>query len=317
MDRSDPDAIWVALSEHIPLSALDDPSPHARCLNGTRNRLISDIMGHLDGKLGHIIWLYGPTGTGKTAVALSIAERLRTADRLAGCYFFPRTDPKRQSLLYILPTIAYQLGILYYAPRGVIAKALVQDPGLLGKDRFYSHQVNPLFVNPLDGLAYLLDNKGNKPVIILDGVEKCCSPKEYSTVIHFFKLLVDGLGRGPGRNFHLILTSSTNASCEEVLGSLEKTPRVVNIQSYDAGPDITRLLRVRLTEIALRRSVQSSIPWPSEGDIKAVRDRASGNFGYISKMTRFVDDLSPIQQLASVLKQIALDSESSESRNEK
>jgi len=79
--------------------------PHPKCLEGTRVDLLDHIHGLLDnGEKSRIIWLHGTAGVGKSAVAFTVAERMKalkvsekttTERRLAGSFFFSRKHTKR------------------------------------------------------------------------------------------------------------------------------------------------------------------------------------------------------------------------------
>ncbi|EIW74700.1 hypothetical protein CONPUDRAFT_132931, partial [Coniophora puteana RWD-64-598 SS2] len=180
---------WTLLANHIPFGAYSDTS-QAACLDGTRTKLLTDIMQHLDQRSRSVIWLHGAVGTGKTAVALSIVERLKAQGRLAGRFFFSRKDARRQSLNSVLPTIAYQLGVGHPLARGQIVTGLMDDPGLLSLERSYSDHLPPFFVQPLRTVKPSWDAnaaKGLTRSFVFDGIDECCSPHEYEQAIHFFQ----------------------------------------------------------------------------------------------------------------------------------
>lgn len=270
-------------------------------------------MGHLEKKGRSVVWLHGASGSGKTAVALSIADQLRAASRLGGCFFFPHEEPERQSLNCILPTIAYQLGVKFDvahdAARDAVTKALLRDPGLLGKHRFYAHQVNPLFIEPLRRLRDAW-SRGRPQVFVFDGVDKCLPPSEYARIAHFFSLLADRLRAAGLPDFHILLTSHPDVPLQHW-----RTMRVVdnfqvfNVQDYDyeVHADIAHFLRACFAEIWLRRTVQQPVPSPSEDAIQIIASRAAGSFSFADSIVRLVDDAQPAEQLASILEQCTSD----------
>ncbi|EIW74705.1 hypothetical protein CONPUDRAFT_113275, partial [Coniophora puteana RWD-64-598 SS2] len=152
MSYSQDNETWAKLANHVLVAAYSNGSPESRCLPGTRTQLLSDITNHLDKQSRNVIWLHGAVGTGKTAVALSIVDKLKKDDRLAGCFFFSRKDTRRQSLSSVLPTIAYQLGVGHPRAREAVVRALEKDPSLLNKECSYLEQLVPLFVEPLQEL---------------------------------------------------------------------------------------------------------------------------------------------------------------------
>ena len=81
------------------------------CLKGTRMQYINDITSwttHINQSLQHhLLWMWGPAGVGKSAIAKSCAEKTAEEGRLGASFFFSHTqhvDPKR-----FFTTIAHQL----------------------------------------------------------------------------------------------------------------------------------------------------------------------------------------------------------------
>ncbi|KAF9077459.1 hypothetical protein BDP27DRAFT_1179511, partial [Rhodocollybia butyracea] len=59
-----------------------------------------------------IIWLYGPAGAGKSAIAQTFAEACaRNGTLLVGSFFFWRTDTSRNNPQMLFTTIAYQMAM--------------------------------------------------------------------------------------------------------------------------------------------------------------------------------------------------------------
>src|SRR6267154_2606591 len=99
---------WEKLSQVFVKSAeYDSPErlPHPKCLEGTREGLLKYIRESLDDReKSRIIWLHGTAGVGKSAVAFTVAQRMRALKvredttietRLAGTFFFSRKHTKR------------------------------------------------------------------------------------------------------------------------------------------------------------------------------------------------------------------------------
>jgi replication-associated recombination protein RarA len=56
-----------------------------------------------------ILWLYGPAGAGKSAIAHDIAQRCDLEKLLLASFFFSRSDPARSNAKFLIATIAYQI----------------------------------------------------------------------------------------------------------------------------------------------------------------------------------------------------------------
>jgi len=99
----------------IPATAHDSyetQSYKSSCLKGTRMQHIDDITAWttcINQSQQHcLLWMWGPAGVGKSAIAKSCAEKTAEKGRLGTSFFFSRTqhvdDPK-----WFFTTIAHQL----------------------------------------------------------------------------------------------------------------------------------------------------------------------------------------------------------------
>ena len=83
-----------------------------RCHPRTRIHILAKIMNWIVGEVEwdkFIMWLYGPAGAGKSAIAQTIAEQCYASHLLLASFFFSRTDPKRNTEKSLIASIAYQM----------------------------------------------------------------------------------------------------------------------------------------------------------------------------------------------------------------
>jgi ABC-type branched-subunit amino acid transport system ATPase component len=74
-----------------------------------------------------MLWLSGPAGAGKTALAKTIAEIYKACGRLLGTFFFSRTKAGRSSGATLVPTLAYQLMLSLPSTRLHILNNIKED----------------------------------------------------------------------------------------------------------------------------------------------------------------------------------------------
>jgi hypothetical protein len=132
-----------------------------------------------------IIWLYGPAGTGKSAVAQTFAEHCAGLGRLGAAFFFSRAngrnDPKT-----VAPTIAYQLGLACVEYKIIIAELIANDPLVLKK--FPRAQFTDLIAGPFLRLKRSGHRVTQKPlVIILDGLDECAGMDEQCEFVEMIR----------------------------------------------------------------------------------------------------------------------------------
>ncbi|KAF9440685.1 hypothetical protein P691DRAFT_767386 [Macrolepiota fuliginosa MF-IS2] len=151
---------------------IEDTQPYHRsrgpkCYPGTHIRLTTKIWEWFlhDVRNCNFLWLSGPTGVGKSAVAQSTAKFAIGEGILGAVYFFSRPN-KQHKYMEVFITLAYQLTICFPGYQPLITAKLAAEPDLLEKTPHV--QFKKLIVEPL-----LLLSHERKCVIILDGLDEC------------------------------------------------------------------------------------------------------------------------------------------------
>jgi len=130
-------------------------------------------------------------GVGKSAVAFTIADRMRGLNvteerpeekRLAGTFFFSRKYTKRCMTGYFFATLVYQLANNFPSIRGDVINAISNDPSLLNPGKSLLDQMEVLFLEPLRRLKPRLDT--HPPVVfVVDALDECTSEAETTNLI--------------------------------------------------------------------------------------------------------------------------------------
>ncbi|KAG1817224.1 uncharacterized protein BJ212DRAFT_1270712 [Suillus subaureus] len=149
---------WEKLSQVAVKGAQYDShecQPHPKCLKGTKMDLLKVIYGLLDKQEeNQIIWLHGTAGVRKSAVAFTIAERMRelkVTERskekwLAGTFFFLRKHMKHRTTGYFFATLAYQLGSNFPSICLDMNRAIMENPTLLDHNTSLHNNMEALFL---------------------------------------------------------------------------------------------------------------------------------------------------------------------------
>lgn len=95
-----------------------------------------------------VMWLRGPAGAGKSALAQSIAEILDAQKLLMASFFFSRTATDRSDGRALIPTLSYQLLLSLPATRPTIKQCIESDPIVF--DRSRDTQMERLFIEPIN-----------------------------------------------------------------------------------------------------------------------------------------------------------------------
>ena len=107
-----------------------------KCHPNTRIAVLEKIMkwikweGDLD---AFIMWVYGPAGAGKSAIAQTIAEMCEEEMIMLASFFFSKNDPSRSTAKQLIATIAYQITLNLPSVRDAILGAIKRDPLIFSK----------------------------------------------------------------------------------------------------------------------------------------------------------------------------------------
>jgi hypothetical protein len=314
---------WEKLSRVAVLDAeYDSPArqPHSKCLEGTRVDLLKFIYGVLDKREeSQIIWLHGIAGAGKSAVAFTVAERMKSLEviqyttiekRLAGSFFFSRNHTSRRTTGHFFATLAYQLARNFPSIRQVVNRAIREDPAVLDSHKSLHDQMEVLFRRPLLHLRSRLGGCA-PPVFVVDALDEC-EPEAVADLIY---LLGQALRDPELPVIHMLLTSRSERHilkairievmrllvCEiPVDTSEEGDAATISLDGDDTDKDIYLFLQYSFTEL---RGRSPDFPRPTADQLTRLVSRAGRRFIVASTMMKFIDDgdSDPLERLELML----------------
>ncbi|KIM44127.1 hypothetical protein M413DRAFT_443169 [Hebeloma cylindrosporum] len=245
-------------------------------------------------KVALFLWLYGPAGSGKSAIAQSIAELLEEAGLLAAAFFFSRNAAGRNDKAPLVATLVYQLIISIPEVRGYVLEALDQDPAVFS--RSIQAQIKVLVVKPLNTVAKdetLAPTLLSRPrLIILDGLDEC---RTSLAQIHILNAISTAMRRLRIPLCFLIASRPEQHIREAFndqshnLGSLSFS--IALDDTYEPDSDIEVFLWSAFDEIKRKHPSRAHLPtsWPSSGDIRRLVAKSSGQFIFASTVTKYVN----------------------------
>ena len=144
------------LQRHIAPGAFhnsDERYDPPKCHPHMRRAVLKKIMDWVEdaNKVALILWLYGPAGAGKSAIAQTIAELLEEAGLLAAAFFFSRNAAGRDDKKPLVTTLVYQLVKSIPEIRAHVLETLEGDPALFSCS--IEAQIEALIVKPLNVVA--------------------------------------------------------------------------------------------------------------------------------------------------------------------
>lgn len=274
---------------HVAYDAMNDtfdvPDP-PRCHPKTRLAILAKLSQWVSktNRPPHLLWLFGPAGAGKSAIARSLAEQLSKSGRLGGTFFFLRTADIRNNARLLISTLAYSLALAVPEMLEVMLNTVATHINVFNQSM--ETQMERLIVGPVLSLP-----SSPHLALIIDGLDECGNRDIQCRII---KLCADAATRLNGRIKFLIFSRP-----EHHIEATFKIPEVDNItlpvnikddlHTYD---DILVFLRERFEEIKRTHPLQHILttpPWPLEEDLDVLMQRSSGNFIYPQTVMKYIE----------------------------
>jgi hypothetical protein len=290
-----------------------------KCHPETRIAVQRDIMswiqhGEDDDTPKKILWLSGPAGSGKTAIAGTIADECYKEGLLAASFFFSAFAGAgaRRLKKPLIPTLVYRLlqHESIFGLRGEVLAVIERDPGVF--ERHLDQQLEELILKPLRKVASRSDRQHWPRVVIIDGLDECeCDGKSAGADAQ--KEILSALSRAckdPAFPFCMIVASRPEPAIRHVFStSLNHILNIFLDDKYDPDFDIRLFLEVMFSDLRRRFNLPSR--WASKDVVNLLVKEASGQFIYAATVIRFLDNTSqgsPQTQLSRLLEWRGLDS---------
>ncbi|TEB28102.1 hypothetical protein FA13DRAFT_1816058 [Coprinellus micaceus] len=290
------------LHRNIAVEALHNSAQRCdapKCHEETRKAVQADIFSWVtdekveDGGPMQVLWLSGPAGSGKTAIMGTMCDRFKGIGRLAATFFFSSSE--RQSKHRLVTTLAYQLQqhpSMESHISSKIATAIDKDPAIFNKN--LKEQMEVLILEPLRQSQYSFGVASIQPLVIaIDGLDECGGSKPDDSYrskeddqVEILSTLLHATN-DPAFPFRIIIASRPEHHIRSYLDAAGDIIEIFLDNKYNPDADIALFLKSRFAEIR-RRYTHLPATWPTESDIAALVDNASGQFIYAATIIRFL-----------------------------
>ena len=270
------------------------------CLAGMREAILGEIEAWMDDSSGGsenstVFWLNRLAGTGKSAIAQMVAERM-FAESLLGASFCSRAFEDRNDIHLIFPTLAYQLAHKVSKFRSALVALLRCDPSIPFQ-RPLEKQMRKLIVEPFQSVFL------TSPVfIVIDGLDECKDDDPDSSVLLAVGKLVLDI---PGVKFFITSRPERHIMSGirgPLLKGLTNTFVLHHVNPCATGNDIRRFFKHELRGIAHR--IGGTDTWPSDEHLDSLSQGAGGLFVYAIATVNFLQHefKHPSDQLDVIMK---------------
>ena len=236
-----------------------------QCFETTRIGIRESITELLNHHTGRFIWLRGSPGSGKTAIAKSIADSLARDKRLAASFFWDKTGSRANAnTIELFPsTLASQLATFSRDYEALLVNCLLDRSSRNVLRLPLEKQMDLLLAQPASSISQVFSSAGGRPVIVLDGLDECGDGEMLARLMNLV-LLLDRLPR----DFMILLSSRPEPAIRDACRTSRDIPCVFTdkISEDDTDHTIGEMVRDGLGKIGRSRRTE----WvPSEDDLHA------------------------------------------------
>ncbi|KAJ7626998.1 hypothetical protein FB45DRAFT_920465 [Roridomyces roridus] len=271
--------------------------PPPQCHPQTRTEILQQLAewSLMDDRSTQILWLHGPAGAVKSAIAQSFCQDTTAQDRLVASFFFKRGDPSRGESMKLFPTIAHQFACLTPELGSAIVDQMDKHPSVF--DKPLSTQLEMLILKPLQHAP-----QACIPVVIIDGLDECTGEQRQQEIIC---VIAQSLSESQ-RPIRFLVASRPEPQISQLFreANLQNNHRQINVSpSFD---DIRTYLRDNFGRISRDHETMAGIPapWPSHQEVELLVEKSSGYFIYAATVIKFIDDpdFRPTDRLETILR---------------
>ncbi|KAF9476403.1 hypothetical protein BDN70DRAFT_882509 [Pholiota conissans] len=281
-----------------------------KCQSRTRTAILSMINDWLndEGRECGMLWIYGPGGSGKSAIGQTISQLCYERGLLAASFFFAKGIPGLNTEKHLMATIAHQISLSIPDTRRYIAQAVESDPSVFSGT--LETQLNTLIVNPLlQAYAALGDKRGAAKrwarLVVIDGLDECQGANVQRYIVRILSTVL--IHRKVP--LFILVSSRPDPPIRDSFNSYDLRDLIHTIvldDTYLSDAEIKRFLWTKFDSIKQTHPLRTYIPsnWPSSQMIQMLVQRTAGHFIYASTIIKYIDSPQhrPVERLDVILR---------------
>jgi hypothetical protein len=269
-------------------------------LDNTRVDVLKQLMSWADGsgEIKSVFWLSGMAGTGKSAIARTMCEKMAGAGLLGASFFISRTAAERRDTSNIVRTVVHHLAHTQPHLRPHICTVLRDSP--LVADEGLRSQLRTLVAEPFVRASQL-----DRPVVVvIDGLDECEKDKDTGREGGQLLPLLLETFRDCQPWLKLLVVSRHEPTIRDMFAPFQ--PATFQLHQVDASivrADIARFLIHSFEQISEQRKATLPPDWPTQDVIDELVRRSGALFVYASTVVKLLQHsrLLPDEVLRTIL----------------
>lgn len=224
-------------------------APDKGCLPGTCVVFLDFIVNWVNNPASErMLVLFGPRGTGKSAIAHEIARRFDNIHRLTSSFFFVQKEYSKTDAFHLFTNLAHDLADHYPLFKTMLGKVIQDDTSLRRGTRDYSTLFRRLILEPLKGLHVVV------PIlVVIDALDES-GDSTGEDGLHIF--LAKNLSELPS-NFRVLITSRPELG---IVSAFSAATSVIIKDMNDPHPGETSLGLTECSSAELTMPTEYALP---------------------------------------------------------
>ncbi|KAK1216330.1 hypothetical protein PQX77_021042 [Marasmius sp. AFHP31] len=239
---------------------------------------------------------------------MTVTQECENEGSLASSFFFFRSDPKRNNLSTLIPTIAHDLAVVMSLMRHYIEQRISKDPRIL--EATLENQFCELIFRPALSLRdFFIEHPGSPAtsnIVVIDRLDECGKEEDQLRIL---SMIQSAYQQAPHFPLRFLICSHPKSWLQEAFADLplfQLSKRIILDDSLAAHNDIRQYDHHHFYEIVTCRKysqVWFPTPWPSEADLEILVERTCAQFIFAVTVIKFITGAfrHPIEQLRIIL----------------
>lgn len=263
------------------------------CLHGTRAQVQDHIFNWLRNPDNEaVMWMYGPAGIGKTAIARTVARLCAEQGRLSSSFFFFRSDDSRSSVKHLVPTLVFEMLQQMPHMRDIACTPIGNNPLVFSAS--LERQITTIMVPALSTpFPFSHSPAPDAMLIIIDGLDECMDTVMQRLIIRSFVSLL-AIPTTSVRH-KILIVSRPEANIVSTFSAVNISRQVKHLclDEWKSIADIEIFLRAELEEVKQTHPLKSYLnaPWPSKTSFGRLLEKSFESFAYATSAIRYISSL--------------------------